>query len=110
MQRVYPVTKQVLSNTRGIGMSSFTDVSLLGLVLGILIHFRRLHVGAVAQLPLLVLKVGIVSSVRPRGEVIVVPNHVVVWRRHTRQAKIVNLICLVWHSTRYSEALSPDLR
>lgn len=90
-------------------MASLTNVSFLALVLCVLAHLGRLHVGAVTQLSLLVLKVRIVRSVRPRGKVIVVPNDVVVRRRHTRQAEIVHLVRRGWHTAGNTEALCSDL-
>ena len=64
-------------------MASLAYIALLCLVLGVLANFGSLHIGTVGKLSLLVLKVGVIGSVWPGSEVIVVAHYVVVWRGDT---------------------------
>ena len=66
-----------------------------------------LHVGTVAQLPLLVLEVCIVCRIGAGGKVIIRADDIVVGRGHARvQAKIV----LVWDTRAHAKTLCPHLR
>ena len=62
-------------------MCRLTDIPLLSSLLDPLsLNLTSLHVRTVAQLSLLVLKVGIVCGIWPAREVVVAAHDVVVWR------------------------------
>ena len=95
-------------------MGRLADVSLLLrtdrttlLVCGTTTKLSCLHVGAVAQLPLLVLEVGIVRRIGAGGKVIVRADDVVVGGGYTRvQAKVI----LVLDTRAHAKTLCPHLR
>ena len=92
-------------------MGRLADVPLLLrwtlLALGTSTELTCLHVGTVAQLPLLVLEVGIVRRIGAGGKVIVRTNDVVIGRGYARvQAEVV----LVWDTRAHAKTLCPHLR
>ena len=93
-------------------MGCLADVTLLLrtralLALGSTTELTCLHVGTVAQLPLLVLEVGIVCRIGAGGKVIVRADDVVVGRGYARvQAEVV----LVWDTRAHAKTLCPHLR
>ena len=92
-------------------MGRLADVPLLLrwtlLALGTSTELTCLHVGTVAQLPLLVLEVGIVRRIGAGGKVIVRADDVVVGRGYACvQAEVV----LVWDARAHAKTLCPHLR
>ena len=92
-------------------MGRLADVPLLLrwtlLSLGTRTELTCLHVGAVAQLPLFVLEVGIVRRIGAGGKVIVRAYDVVIGRGYARvQPEVV----LVWDTRAHAKTLCPHLR
>ena len=78
-------THKILGNMRlsiRIGLLGLADCALFASLLDsgcVLVEFAGLHVGAVAELALFVLVVGIVGSIWSALEMIVTSNDIVVW-------------------------------
>ena len=90
-------------------MRCLTDVTLLLLTLlaDLATNFASLHVGAVAQLPLLVLEVGIIGRIWAGGKVIIGAHYVVVrWCDASVQSEVV----LIGDAWAHAESLRSNLR
>ena len=106
VERVDALSEHTLASW--VRLTRLADVSLLrhARFVCLLAALRCLHVGTVAQLPLLVLEVRIVGRIGSAGKVIVVAYDVVVGRGGGREAKVGGL---ARHAAGDSEALRAHL-
>ena len=90
VQRVDTLAEQVRACARLTDRARLTDIALLSRFSDTAAHLARLHVRTIAELALLVLKVGIISCVRLScSKVIVAAHDVIVRRGGRRQPKII---------------------